>query len=80
MRASSRTVVVQAYMLHRHSTTVCCWLQVLTRFLTSCPALPLFMARNVVYGSTVTSRLTLAYCATWLILGLIMFTNFYPWT
>jgi Mannosyltransferase (PIG-V) len=55
-------------------------LQVLTRFLTSCPALYFFAAHAVVRGPAWRTRAVLAYCALWAWLGVALFPNFYPWT
>ena len=53
--------------------------QVLTRFLTSCPALYMYLAHLVQSGSRA-GRAALAFCVCWAWLGLVLFPNFYPWT
>ena len=56
--------------------------QVMTRFLTSCPALYIYAAH--VFESrqqrTWPAAVLLLYCTLWAWAGLVLFPNFHPWT
>ena len=54
--------------------------QVVTRFVFSCPALYWVAAALVMRGSERTRWILLAYCTLWGAVGCTLFANFYPWT
>ena len=54
-------------------------IQVTTRFLSACPSLYWYLART--FLSTHKSRYWIvAYSTSYMFLGAVMFTSFYPWT
>eukprot|EP00762_Andalucia_godoyi_P003532 ANDGO_04333.mRNA.1 GPI mannosyltransferase 2 len=53
--------------------------QVLTRFLASCPPLFWFLG-EICYSSTRVRFVVFLYCGAYMVLGALMFGNFYPWT
>jgi len=52
---------------------------VATRFLSACP--PLYWhAASLLAGGGTRARLLWLWCAAYIVLGCLLFPNFYPWT
>eukprot|EP01023_Acetabularia_acetabulum_P023510 TRINITY_DN22963_c0_g3_i1.p1 TRINITY_DN22963_c0_g3~~TRINITY_DN22963_c0_g3_i1.p1 ORF type:complete len:301 (-),score=17.58 TRINITY_DN22963_c0_g3_i1:91-993(-) len=54
-------------------------IQVVTRFLSSCPLLYWYLGSQVHKGDTA-AQLIWTYCWCYSLLGILLFSNFYPWT